>query len=94
MNSSAAKKAWATRRKHGETSKHAPTSESKNKKWMGKAVKRPGALRAKVEERYGRNGFDKKGRIKMSVLQEMASSPDALTRQQVQFRLRTAKVHR
>jgi hypothetical protein len=86
MGSAAAKKAWATRR----------GSRGKKKLWIGDAVKRPGALREKVRERFGKAGFDKKGRIKASILQTMKSDPnlDSLTKQQVQFRLNTRGAHR
>jgi hypothetical protein len=89
--SSAAKKAWRTRRHH-----LGHKSSGKKKKWMSGAVKRPGALTSKITRRFGKEGFDKKGRIKISVLQAMKSDPklDTLTKQQVQFRLNTRGVHR
>jgi hypothetical protein len=83
MGSSAARKAWATRRRH-KASAH---DKRKKEFWIGPAVKRPGALRAKVLKQFGRKGFDKKGRINPSSLNQMLKSADVKTRQQIQFAL-------
>jgi hypothetical protein len=100
MTSAAAKKAWESRRRHSHASKQTRRTHAgkkgQKKKWMGQSVKRPGALTAKIEKRYGKEGFDAKGRIKISVLEAMKANPktDTLTGQQVQFRLNTRGVHR
>lgn len=47
----------------------------RNKRWIQKAIKRPGALRRTVLRRYGRKGFTSRGTIKVSVLRELAKEP-------------------
>mgnify|MGYP003680946435 CR=1 FL=1 len=36
--------------------------------WISSAIKRPGKYRKSVQKRYGKKGFDKKGRIKNEIL--------------------------
>jgi hypothetical protein len=52
----------------------------KDKKWIQKAIKKPGALRAYVKRRFGEEGFTKGGTIKMSVLRELAKRNDTIGR--------------
>lgn len=49
------------------------------KKWIQKAIKRPGALRAKAK---ADGGLDKKGKIKESFLNKEAKSKNPRTRKQ------------
>jgi len=93
-SSSAAKKAWKTRherRRQRHLAVGMGMKRTKRRKseqlWIGPAVKRPGALRAKVLKQFGRKGFDEKGRIKPSSLNQMLKNADAKTRQQIQFAL-------
>jgi len=44
----------------------------RRRKWIQKAIKRPGSLRAYVKREYGAKGFTKRGTIKVSVLRELA----------------------
>lgn len=96
-SSEAARKAWRTRRKSGKkkaSKKGRRKATKKDQKWIAAAVKRPGALREKVQFYYREKGFDKKGRIKVSVLRELIKNPRgesvkdmARTKQQAQFAL-------
>ena len=52
----------------------------RKKKWIQKAIKKPGALRAYVKRRFGEEGFTKSGTIKMSVLRELAKRKDTIGR--------------
>jgi len=102
MSSAAARKAWRTRhggkywqgtwRAQSKRRKRKATAHKPEEFWIGPAVKRPGALRAKVLKRFGRKGFDEKGRIKPSSLNQMLKSADAKTRQQIQFALNVRKL--
>jgi hypothetical protein len=100
--SSAARKAWATRKRHGSGphkrlnpdgtwgARHEPKKHGRKrskKLWIQEAVKRPGALRATVSKAYGKEGFDSKGRIKVEVLKELRHSTKPRVRQQAQFAL-------
>lgn len=49
-------------------------------RWIQKAVKNPGALRRYVKRKYGSSGFDKQGRIKLSVLKKLAKRNDTIGR--------------
>jgi len=42
------------------------------RRWIQKAIKHPGALRAYVRRRFGRRGFTKRGTIKVSILRKLA----------------------
>jgi len=53
-------------------------SRRKDKKWIQKAIKKPGALRMYVKRRFGEEGFTKSGRIKASVLRELAKRNDRI----------------
>jgi len=44
----------------------------RRRKWIQKAIKKPGSLRAYVKREYGSKGFTKRGTIKVSVLRELA----------------------
>jgi len=44
----------------------------KSRKWIQKAIKKPGSLRAYVKREYGSKGFTKRGTIKTSVLRELS----------------------
>lgn len=46
--------------------------------WIKGAIKKPGALRAWVQRRYGSAGFDSQGRIKTSVLKRHYHDPGTL----------------
>lgn len=48
------------------------------KYWLKQALKKrmKGVLRAAVRRRFGRAGFDSKGRIKMAVLEDLAKEPN------------------
>ena len=52
----------------------------KDKKWIQKAIKKPGALRAYVKRYYGEKGFTKSGCIRMAVLRELAKRNDTIGR--------------
>lgn len=45
------------------------------KKWIKEAIKKPGALRATVQRRYGKRGFTKKGTIKPEIKRKLAKEP-------------------
>ena len=47
-------------------------STAGKRKWLKGAIKKPGALRSAVQRRYGRGGFDGKGRIRCEVLHTLA----------------------
>lgn len=47
-------------------------------RWIKGAIKKPGALRAWVQRKYGSAGFDSQGRIKMSVLNANRHAPGTL----------------
>jgi len=53
-------------------------SRRKDKKWIQKAIKKPGALRMYVKRRFGEEGFTKSGCIKASVLRELAKRNDRI----------------
>jgi len=59
------------------------------RKWIQKAVEKPGSLTAYVRDRYGEEGFDHKGRIKMSILRELAR-PQNNVRKKTRNRARLA----
>jgi hypothetical protein len=42
------------------------------RKWIKGAIKKKGALRSTVKQRYGQKGFDSRGRIKMSALNKLS----------------------
>jgi len=44
-------------------------------RWIQKAIKRKGALRAYVRRKYGNKGFTKRGTIKVSILRKLAHKP-------------------
>jgi hypothetical protein len=44
---------------------------SSDKKWMQKAVKKPGRVRRYLQDKYGDAAFNSKGNIKMSVLNKV-----------------------
>ncbi|MEM3906329.1 MAG: hypothetical protein QXZ17_05610 [Nitrososphaerota archaeon] len=46
------------------------------KRWIQRAIKRPGALRAYVKRHYGSRGFTEKGTIKVSILRKLAKRRD------------------
>jgi hypothetical protein len=50
----------------------------KDNRWIQKAIKKPGALRAYVKRYFGEEGFTKSGRIKASVLRELAKRNDRI----------------
>jgi len=52
----------------------------KEKNWIQKAIKNPGALRAYVKRRYGEAGFTDEGNIKASILRELAKRDDTIGR--------------
>jgi len=45
------------------------------RKWIGKAIRKPGALRSYVKRKYGAKGFTKRGTIKVSILRDLANEP-------------------
>lgn len=58
-------------------------------KWIQKAIKEPGSLTAYVRDRYGEEGFDHKGLIKMQILRELAR-PQNNVRKKTRNRARLA----
>jgi hypothetical protein len=50
------------------------SSGAEERLWIQKAVRKPGALRRTVMEKYGAKGFTKKGTIKKEVLTELAKN--------------------
>lgn len=61
-----------TRRNRAASS---PDTAKREKKWIGKVIRRKGALRATVNARYGTRGFDREGRIKPEVLRKLSRAP-------------------
>jgi len=59
------------------------------RRWIQQAVEKPGTLTAYVRDRYGDEGFDRKGRIKMSILRELAR-PQTNVRKKTRKRARLA----
>jgi len=47
----------------------------RKKKWIQRAIKKPGALQKYVLRKFGSEGFTERGTIKVSVLRKLASSP-------------------
>jgi len=52
----------------------------KDKRWIQKAIKKPGALRAYVRRVYGDKGFTKDGKIRMDILRALAKRRDRIGR--------------
>ena len=50
------------------------------RRWIQKAIKRPGSLRAYVKRRFGRRGFTKKGTIKVSILRKLSKKKGTIGR--------------
>ena len=46
--------------------------KSRDRKWIQRAVKKPGALREYVKRKYGKKGFTERGTIKTEVLRKLA----------------------
>jgi hypothetical protein len=64
------------------------------KKWIQKVTRRhPGALRRTVKTRYGRRGFDKRGRIKPEVLTKM-SHEKGVTGKRARFAKQLRRMHK
>lgn len=60
----------------------------RTEKWIQGAVTKPGALREYVQREYGEQGFDQHGRIKVSVLRELAEhGPTERTRRRARLAL-------
>jgi len=53
---------------------------TRDKRWIQKAIKKPGALRNYVKRKYGKKGFDRKGRIKVEILRKLAKRNDVIGR--------------
>lgn len=52
----------------------------KNRRWIQKAIKKPGALRAYVKRKYGSKAFTKKGTIKLEILRKLAKEKGTIGR--------------
>ena len=52
----------------------------KDKRWIQKAIKKPGALRAYVRRVYGDRGFTRDGKIRMDILRALAKRRDRIGR--------------
>lgn len=52
----------------------------KNRRWIQKAIKKPGALRAYVKRRYGSKAFTKRGTIKLEILRKLAREKGTIGR--------------
>ena len=50
------------------------------RRWIQKAIKHPGSLRAYVKRRFGRRGFTKRGTIKTSILRKLAKRKGTIGR--------------
>lgn len=44
----------------------------RKKRWIQKAIRKPGALRKYVHRRFGKRGFTKKGTIRVSILRRLS----------------------
>jgi len=44
------------------------------RKWIGKAIEKPGSLRATVRDRFGNMGFTQRGTINVDILNELAKA--------------------
>jgi len=49
--------------------------DMKDKKWIQKAIKHPGALRRYVKRKYGDKAFTKRGTIRVEILRKLAKNP-------------------
>ena len=58
-------------------------------RWIQQAIKKPGSLTDYVRDKYGDEGFDHKGRIKMSILRDLAR-PQNNVRKKTRSRARLA----
>ena len=52
----------------------------KSKKWIQRAIKKPGALRVYVKRVYGERGFTKDGNIRVDILKDLAKRRDTIGR--------------
>lgn len=68
-----------------------PRKEMKKsgQRWIQQAITKPGSLTEYVRDRYGDEGLDSKGRIKMSILRELAQ-PQNNVRKKTRNRARLA----
>jgi hypothetical protein len=63
------------------------------KRWIGKAIRKPGALRSYVKRKYGSKGFTKRGTIKVSILRDLANEPGK-TGHRARLALRLRQFHK
>ena len=64
-------------------------------KFIKKAIKEPGALRASVRRLFGDKGFTKRGTIRVSVLRDLAKNArNRLTRRRASLALTLRKLRR
>jgi hypothetical protein len=65
----------------------------KKRYWIQEAIKKPGSFRAYVQRVFGQEGFDKLGRIKVSVLKYLAkSAPTDVIRRRARLALTLRKL--
>jgi len=64
------------------------------KKWISKAIKKPGALREYVKRKYGKKGFDKDGKIKHSILLQLKKSKNQTIRKRANLALLLRKMNK
>ena len=64
------------------------------KKWISKAIKKPGALREYVKRKYGKKGFDKDGKIKYSILLQLRKSKNQTIRKRANLALLLRKMNK
>lgn len=69
------------------------TRKRKQNGWIQKAIEHPGALRAYVKRYYGSAGFDSKGRIKATLLRQLAKRDDTIGKR-ARLALELRKFHR
>jgi hypothetical protein len=51
---------------------------AKKKRWIQKAIKKPGALRAYMKRKYGSKAFTSRGTIKREYLEKEAQQPGTI----------------
>jgi hypothetical protein len=51
---------------------------AKKRKWIQKAIKKPGALRAYMKRKYGSKAFTSRGTIKREYLEKEAKQPGTI----------------
>ena len=69
------------------------TRKRRQSGWIQNAIEHPGALRAYVKRYYGDTGFDSKGRIKVTILRQLAKRDDTIGKR-ARLALELRKFHR